>query len=126
MKLALVALVLSARVLSAQSTVAGSWKAEFDTQVGKQAYVITLKQDGATLSGSADAELAGAKRNVVFKDVKLTGDTLTFTETLEFQGNTVPITYRGVVAGDQINFVRKVGDFATEELVAKREKKPGA
>ena len=27
-------------------------------------------------------------------------DTLTFSETLEFQGNTVPITYRGVVAGD--------------------------
>jgi ABC-type spermidine/putrescine transport system permease subunit I len=58
--------------------------------------------------------------------VKLTGDTLTFTETLDFQGNAVPITYRGVVSGDQIKFVRKVGDFATEELVATREKKAGA
>jgi hypothetical protein len=125
MKTALIALVLSARVLSAQSSVAGQWKAEFDTQVGKQAYLITLKQDGATLSGTANAELAGAKREVVFKDVKLTGDTLTFIEMLDFQGNSVPITYRGVLAGDQINFVRKVGDFGTEELVAKRQKPAG-
>src|SRR5512133_896821 len=126
MKTLLIALTLSARVLSAQSSVAGNWKSEFDRKVGKQAYVITITQSGAALSASANAELAGEKRNVVFKDVKLTGDTLTFTETLEFQGNSVPITYRGVVSGDQIKFVRKVGDFATEELVATREKKPGA
>ena len=33
MKTLLIALTLSARVLSAQSSVAGSWKTEFDTQV---------------------------------------------------------------------------------------------
>jgi hypothetical protein len=122
MKTLLIALTLSARVLSAQSSVAGSWKTEFDTQIGKQAYLITITQSASALSATANAELAGEKRNVVFKDVKLTGDTLTFSESFEFQGNSVPITYRGVVAGDQISFVRKVADFATEEFVAKREK----
>jgi len=34
----------------------------------------------------------------------------------------VAITYTGTVAGDEIKFTRKVGDFATEELVAKRKK----
>jgi hypothetical protein len=53
-------------------------------------------------------------------------DTLTFSESFEFQGNQVPITYRGVIAGDEIKFVRKVADFATEEFVAKREKSAGA
>ena len=118
-------LTLTARVLSAQS-VAGAWKAEFDTQVGMQKYVYTIKQNGAALSGTAVAEMGGEKRDVVLKDVKVKGDTVTFTETLEFQGNTVPITYTGVLSGDQIKFVRKVADFATEEFVAKREKGAGA
>ena len=41
---------------------------------------------------------------------------------LDFQGNQVSITYTGKVAGDEIKFTRKVGDFATEEFVAKRVK----
>jgi hypothetical protein len=113
-------LTLSASVLSAQSTAVGSWRAEFDTQVGVQKYVYVIKQDGAALAGTAVGEMAGEKRDIVLKDVKLKGDTLTFTETLEFQGNTVPITYTGIVSGEQIKFVRKVADFATEEFVAKR------
>lgn len=30
--------------------------------------------------------------------------------------------YAGTIVGDEIKFTRKVGDFATEELVAKRKK----
>lgn len=127
MKKALVLLALSARLASAQSAdVAGKWKAEFDTQVGMQKYVYTIAKSGAALSGTAVAELSGQSRDVQLKDVTLKGDTLSFSETLEFQGNTVPITYRGVVSGDEIKFVRKVADFATEEFVAKREKGAGA
>jgi hypothetical protein len=127
MKKVLVLLALSARLASAQSAdVAGKWKAEFETQVGVQKYVYTIRKDGATLSGQAVGELGGQSRDVQLKDVKLSGDTLSFSETFEFQGNAVPITYTGVVAGDQIRFVRKVADFATEEFVAKREKAGGA
>jgi hypothetical protein len=50
------------------------------------------------------------------------GDQIAFTEPLNFQGQDVPITYTGTIAGDEIKFTRKVGDFATEELVAKRKK----
>jgi len=123
----LIPLALSARLLSAQSAeVAGKWKAEFETQVGVQKYLYTLTKSGAAYAGTAVAEVGGQSRNVELKDVALKGDTLTFSETLEFQGNSVPITYRGVIVGDQINFVRKVADFATEEFVAKREKGAGA
>jgi hypothetical protein len=127
MKKVLALLVLSARLLSAQSAdVAGTWKAEFDTQVGAQKYLYSIKREGAALTGTAKGELGGQSRDVQLKDVKLAGDTLTFSETFEFQGNAVPITYTGIVAGDQIRFVRKVGEFATEEFVAKREKPAGA
>jgi len=50
------------------------------------------------------------------------GDQIAFTEPLNFQGQEVPITYTGTIAGDEITFTRKVGDFATEQLVAKRKK----
>jgi opacity protein-like surface antigen len=126
MKKVLALLALSARLLSAQSAdVAGKWKAEFDTQVGMQKYVYSLTKSGAGLTGTAVADIGGQSRNVELKDVSLKGDTLSFSETLEFQGNSVAITYRGVVAGDEIKFVRKVADFATEEFVARREKGTG-
>ena len=113
-------IALAAAPASAQG-VAGKWRAEFDTQVGAQKYLFTITQTGASLTGAANAELGGEKRDVVLHDVKLKGDTLTFTETLDFQGNAVPITYTGLVAGEQISFTRQVGDFATEKFVAKRE-----
>jgi hypothetical protein len=113
-------LALTARVAAAQGVV-GTWSTQFDTQVGPQKYVFVFKQDGAKLSATAKAEMAGQPRDVVFNDVKTKGDTVTFTENFEFQGNAVPISYTGVVAGNEIRFVRKVGDFATENIVAKRE-----
>ena len=116
----LLLLALSARVASAQGA-AGTWSTQFDTQIGPQKYVFVFKQDGAALSGTAKAEMSGQSRDVVFKDVKQKGDTVTFTENFEFQGNAVPITYTGVVAGNEIKFVRKVAEFATENFVAKKE-----
>ena len=44
-------------------------------------------------------------------------------EMLKFQGNDIRIEYTGkIVSADEIKFTRKVADFATEELVAKRSK----
>jgi hypothetical protein len=34
----------------------------------------------------------------------------------------IRVDYAGQIAGDEIKFTRKIGDFATEELVAKRAK----
>jgi hypothetical protein len=117
----LLILALSARVAAAQGAV-GTWSTQFDTQVGQQKYLFAFTQDGAALKGTAKAEFSGQPRDVVFTDVKTKGDTVTFTEAFEYQGNGVPITYTGVVVGDEIRFTRKVADFATESFVAKRQK----
>ena len=46
----------------------------------------------------------------------------TFVENISFDGNAIRIEYKGKVAGDEIKFTRQVGEFATEEFVAKRVK----
>jgi len=101
--------------------VTGVWKAEFETQRGLQKYTFVLKQDGANVSGKANVEMADQKREAEFKDGKLDGDTLTFVEPLNINGNDLRIVFTGKVAGDEIKFTRKVGDFGSSEATAKRE-----
>ena len=58
------------------------------------------------------------------KDVKVSGDDISFAEPLNFDGQEIRIDYKGKVSGDEMKLTRQVGDFATEELVAKRVKEP--
>ena len=107
---------------SLAADVTGKWKTEFDTQVGPQKYTFDLKAEGAKLTGKASFERMGQKGEADLLEGKVEGDDVSFVEKLNFQGNEVPITYSGKVAGDEIKFKRTVGTFATEEFVAKRVK----
>jgi len=97
----------------------GKWTAQFDTQVGQQNYTYEFHVEGAKLTGKAINEQFGSTD---IQDGKIEGDNITFTELLNFNGNELKITYTGKIDGDEIKFTRKVGDFATEEIVAKRVK----
>jgi enterochelin esterase-like enzyme len=99
---------------------AGQWQAEFETQIGVQQYLFAFQVSEAKVTGKATAEAGGQKREVEFKDVKLAGDTLTFAEMRTLQNNEVRIDYTGKVGDNEIKFTRKVGDFGTQEFVAKR------
>lgn len=96
----------------------GKWTAEFDTQIGVQKYTYEFHVDGATLTGKAISEHGETE----IKEGKIDGDNITFVENLNFQGMDLRIVYTGKIDGDTIKFTRQVGDFATEELVAKRVK----
>ena len=99
----------------------GLWKAEFDTQVGKQTYIYDLKTEGNKVTGKATGDINGQnKRTVDLQEGSLAGDTLTFVESFQFQGNDIRIRYTGKIVGDEIRFTRQVGDIATEQLVATR------
>jgi enterochelin esterase-like enzyme len=100
--------------------VSGQWRAEFDTAIGQQKYLFAFQANDGNVTGKATAELGGQKREVEFKDTKLADDTLTFVEMFKGQDNEVQIDYTGKVSDNEIKFTRKVGDFATEEFVAKR------
>ncbi len=99
----------------------GTWKAEFNTQIGVQKYVYVLKQDGSKLSGQAQSEIGEQKKSSELTEGKVDGETISFVEMLNFQGNDVRISYTGKLAGNEIKFTRAVGDFAKEELTAKRD-----
>ena len=98
--------------------ISGKWTASFDTQIGVQNYTYDFKVDGEKLTGTAKSQFGEGP--IIEGSVK--GDDITFVENLDFDGQQVRITYTGKIAGDEIKFTRKVGDFATEELVAKRAK----
>lgn len=104
--------------------VTGVWKAEFDSQIGVQKYTYTLTQNGTALTGKAASEFNGEKRETELREGKVEGDNVSFVEVFDFQGNALRVDYRGKVSGDEIKFTRQVGDFAKEELVAKREPRP--
>ena len=101
----------------------GKWAAEFDTQVGVQKYVYEFKTgaDGG-LTATAQWERMDQTGTTVLKEVKLDGDAISFVETFSIPDGDaeVRIEYKGKIAGDEMKLTRTVGDFATEELVAKR------
>jgi enterochelin esterase-like enzyme len=120
MKYPLILVTLAAFQLAALAAdVTGTWKAEFDTQIGVQKYTYILKQDGNGVTGKANSVVGDAKNESQLTEGKIAGDTVSFVELLNFQGNDLRITYKGKVSGNEIKFTREVGDVATEELVAK-------
>jgi enterochelin esterase-like enzyme len=122
MKTHITLLALAVASLSALAAdITGTWKAEFDTQRGLQKYTFTLKQDGTNVTGKANVEREGEKREAELKEGKIEGDTVTFVEPLKIQDNDIKITYTGKISGDEIKFTRKVGDFGSSEATAKRE-----
>jgi enterochelin esterase-like enzyme len=110
---------LSVPVLAADVT--GTWKAEFDSQIGLQKYTYTLKQDGTNLTGKASSEVNDQKREVELNEGKVEGDKISFVEMLNFQGTDLRITYTGTILPDEMKLTREVGTFAKEEIVARRD-----
>ena len=100
--------------------VTGQWQAEFDTQIGLQKYRFVFQVSEAKVTAKATAEAGGQTREVEFQEARLAGDTLTFVEMRTIQDREVRIDYTGQVSDKEIKFTRKVGDFATQEFVAKR------
>ena len=118
----LVALVLAGlgRVRAADLT--GKWTAEFDSQIGIQKYAYEFRVEGDKITGKATFEHSMAQGTVELKEIKLDKDNVSFVEALNMNGMDLVITYAGKIAGDEIKLTRTVGDFGTEELVAKRVK----
>src|SRR6188474_387105 len=110
MKSSLILLALAALQLPAWGAdVTGTWKAEFNTQIGVQKYTFTLKQEGETLTGKANAEIGGEKYESKLKNGKVEGDVVSFVEELNFQGNDLEIRYDGKFADKELKLNRKVG-----------------
>ena len=112
-------------VVRAQDNLTGTWKAEFDTQIGVQKYTYTFKVTGTNLTGTALGEREMGTNEVAITEGSVTTNGIFFVEPLKFGDNELRIEYTGKLNGDEIKFHRKVGDVAEEDLVAKRVKAGG-
>lgn len=122
-KLAAILAFAAALVSSAYAAaIDGKWNVEFESQVGTQKYVFELKADGEKLTGKAISERQGTKSEVEIKGGKIVKDEVSFTETLKIQDQEIAVEYKGKLVGDELKLNRKVGEFATYDIVAKRAK----
>jgi hypothetical protein len=122
--LLLAALALGTFARAADLT--GHWTAEFDSPIGQQKYAYDFKGDGPTLTGTATYEHSMGKGQNELKELKLSGDDVSFVETITVPDMTIRVVYTGKVKGDEMTLSRQVGDFGTEHLVAKRVKADAA
>lgn len=110
----------------AQDSVAGTWKGQFDSQIGQQKYTYVLKVDGTNVTGTATGEREMGTNTVTITEGTITTNGLFFVESLKFDDNELRIEYTGKVNGDEIKFHRKVGDVAEEDFTATRVKEATA
>ena len=109
-----------AGTVRADESVAGTWKGQFDSQIGEQKYTYVFKVDGTNVTGTATGEREMGTNTVVITEGTIKTNELTFVEPLKFDDNELRIEYTGKVNGDEIKFHRKVGDVAEEDFVAHR------
>lgn len=111
---------VSSFALAQAAELAGHWTAEFDSPIGPQKYTYDFKTEGDKTTGKATYDHSMGKGESELSAITQKGDDVSFTETVKIQGNDLKITYTGKIAGDEMKLSREVGEYGTEQLVAKR------
>ncbi|HZL11291.1 MAG TPA: alpha/beta hydrolase-fold protein [Prolixibacteraceae bacterium] len=101
--------------------VSGTWKADIETPVGLFKYTWIIQQDGENLSGKILREKDNEKAEVAITEGKINDDAVSFVEMLSMPDQEIKISYSGKITGNELKLTRQVGDFATEEVTAKRD-----
>jgi hypothetical protein len=114
--IALGLLILAVAAVAAD--VDGKWKGSVSTPNGDFPVAFTFKADGAALNGSMTG-MDGAE--IPIKEGKVDGANISFSLTLNFGDMPFQLSYKGVVAADEIKFT---GDAAGQsfEFSVKRDK----
>jgi len=112
-------LLLLAAMSAWAADVSGKWVAQVPGRNGQTREVtFNLKADGGTLTGTVTTMRGEAP----ISDGKIDGDNISFSQTLEFNGNSVKLMYKGTISGDEIKFTRERegGRGQGAEFTAKR------
>ncbi|MBV9763563.1 MAG: hypothetical protein JOZ48_01860 [Acidobacteriaceae bacterium] len=108
---------LLAFTLSA-ADVSGTWKGTAQSPAGAVERTFVFKVDGNKLTGETSSNMFGKS---VIEDGKVDGDNISFTITINYQGNEAKVNYKGKVQNDEIKFTVEIPDFGqTLEYTAKR------
>jgi hypothetical protein len=103
-RLATLSFLLGLLTLTALAAdISGKWVAQMPGRGGQtHEATFTFKADGETLTGT----VSGRNGDVEIADGKISGDEISFSVTMEFNGNTMKSLYKGTISGDQITFTR--------------------
>jgi hypothetical protein len=94
----------------------GKWTGTVSTPNGDFPVSFSFKADGAMLNGS----MAGPDgSDIAIKDGMIDGANISFWLSLDFGGNAMKLTYKGVVASDQIKITGEAEGMPFEFVVKK-------
>jgi len=99
--------------------VTGKWTAQIPSRRGQaRETTFTFKVDGNALTGT----VSGFRGEMPISDGKIDGDQISFSQTLEFNGNSFKLLYTGTVSGDEIKLTRtrEGGEGQPQQFTAKR------
>ena len=118
-RILLVLSLLSAFALVAQAAdISGQWVAQIPGRGGNtQETTFTFKVAGGALTGS----ITTPRGENPIADGKVSGDDVSFTQTMERGGNTMKFIYKGKVSGNEIKFTREREGGQATEFVAKKK-----
>ena len=102
-------------IFAQKSSVAGEWDASFNTPGGPRELKLIFKVEGEKLTGTAKRS---AGEVPVAGTVK--GDDITFSYSVDYNGNQLTLTFTGKVKGDAMSGSVSFGGQADEEWSAKR------
>ena len=114
----LFAMILVLASAASAADVAGKWVAQVPGRDGEtHETVFNLKTDGGQLTGT----VSNQRGEQQISEGKIDGNDLSFSVTMEFNGNSMKFLYKGKVAGDEIKFTRqREGGDRTQDFTAKR------
>lgn len=120
MRLRIFATLLAFATLAFAADVTGQWTADVPGRGGEtQASTFTFKAEGAKLTGTVANQMG--ERPI--EEGAISGDDISFSQNLEFNGNKIKILYKGKVSGNEIKFTRQRdgGQGRVAEFVAKKK-----
>jgi hypothetical protein len=116
-----VCFVFAALSIAWAAEVDGKWTAQVPGRGGQtRETTFTFKAEGEKLTGT----VSGMQGDNPISDGKISGDEISFTVKVNFQGNEVTLLYKGKVSGDEIKMTRtrQGGDQPGQEFTAKKAK----
>jgi hypothetical protein len=94
----------------------GTYKIEIDTPMGKQESKLTLKADGAALSGSMESPFGTTE----FSGGSITGDEVAWSMEISSPMGNMTLDYKGKIKGNDISGEVKAGNFGTSPFKGTR------
>jgi hypothetical protein len=116
-----VCFVFAALTIVWAADVDGKWTAQVPGRGGQaRETTFTFKAEGEKLTGT----MSGMQGDNPISDGKISGDEISFTVKVSFNGNDITLLFKGKVSGDEIKMTRtrQGGDQPGQEFTAKRAK----